>query len=328
MSTRALIDKFGRSIEYLRLSVTDRCNLRCTYCRPGRSCQSISEAGSLSFDEIERVVGLLVRSGVSRVRLTGGEPLIRPRLPALAARLSRLTGLEDLSISSNCVRMDAMADQLYRAGVRRLNVSLDSLVPEVFRRITGGNLAKVLRGIAAAKAAGFHPIKVNTVVMRGVNDDEVESIIEYCATLGCTLRLIETMPMGTQRAVADTQFVDLREIRRRLALRYELVPDVMPGGGPARYFRLAGTDIRVGFITPLSQHFCQTCNRVRLSAAGELWLCLGQESGWSLGPLLRGGASDEELEARIRLAIARKPEMHRFLDASTRRLPVMSRVGG
>jgi cyclic pyranopterin phosphate synthase len=328
MTMSGLVDQFGRRIEYLRLSVTDRCNLRCTYCRPSRSCQSSDPAHWLSFDEISRLVGLLVRLGVRRVRLTGGEPLIRPRLPDLAARLAELPGLEDLSVSSNCVRMGAMADQLYRAGVRRLNVSLDSLRPEVFRRITGGSLAKVLCGIDAARAAGFRPIKVNTVVMRGVNDDEVESIIDYCATRDCTLRLIETMPMGRAGAAADSQFVDLREVRRRLALHHELVPDVMPGGGPARYFLVAGTNIRIGFITPLSQHFCESCNRIRLTVDGELRLCLGQESSMPLRPLLRGGASDGELEASIRLAIARKPERHQFGEPSTHCLPFMSRLGG
>lgn len=323
-----LVDQFGRHIEYLRLSVTDRCNLRCTYCRPSRSCQSSDPADWLSFDEIARLVGLLVRLGVRRVRLTGGEPLIRPRLPDLAARLAELPGLVDLSVSSNCVRMGAMADQLYRAGIRRLNVSLDSLRPEVFRRITGGSLAKVLCGIDAARAAGFRPIKVNTVVMRGVNDDEVESIINYCATRDCTLRLIETMPMGRAGAAVDSQFVDLREVRWRLALHHELVPDVMPGGGPARYFLVAGTSIRIGFITPLSQHFCERCNRIRLTVDGELRLCLGQASSMPLRPLLRCGASDGELEASIRLAIARKPERHQFEEPSTHCLPVMSRIGG
>jgi cyclic pyranopterin phosphate synthase len=328
MTSATLQDGFGRRIEYLRLSVTDRCDLRCSYCLPTRFRGFADPADWLTFDEVERVVGAFTRLGVSRVRLTGGEPLVRPWLPDLAARLARLPGLTDLSLSSNCTRMATLADDLYRAGIRRLNLSLDSLRADTFRQVTGGDLDKVLRGIAAAKRAGFSPIKVNTVVMRGVNDDELEAIIDFCAVHGFTLRLIETMPMGETGRLAHGQYLDLQEVRRRLAQRYELIPDVVPGGGPARYVRLGGTDIRIGFITPISQHFCETCNRVRLTVEGVLHLCLGQEHSVALRPLLRGGVSDDELEARLREAINTKPERHEFLERPTQTVRVMALTGG
>lgn len=328
MTSATLQDSFGRRIEYLRLSVTDRCDLRCNYCLPTRFRGFADPADWLTFDEVERVVGAFTRLGVSRVRLTGGEPLVRPGLPDLAARLARLPGLTDLSLSSNCTRMAALAEDLYRAGIRRLNLSLDSLRADVFRQITGGDLDKVLRGIAAGRRAGFSPIKVNTVVMRGVNDDELEAIIDFCAAHGFTLRLIETMPMGETGRLAHGQYLDLQEVRRRLAQRYELIPDVVPGGGPARYVRLGGTDIRIGFITPISQHFCETCNRVRLTVEGVLHLCLGQEHSVPLRPLLRRGVSDEELEARLREAINSKPERHEFVEQPTNTIRVMALTGG
>jgi cyclic pyranopterin phosphate synthase len=328
MTEQVLEDRFGRRIDYLRVSVTDRCDLRCTYCLPAGFHGFANTADWLSFEEIDRLVGTFTRLGVSRVRLTGGEPLVRPGLPDLAARLARLPGLNDLSLSSNCTRMDVMAEALYRAGVRRLNVSLDSLRPETFRQITGGDLSRVLRGIAAARAAGLAPIKINTVVMRGVNDDEIEPIIDYCARNGFTLRLIETMPMGDTGRAAQGNYLDLQEVRRHLAQRYDLVPDVVPGGGPARYVRLGGTDIRIGFITPLSQHFCATCNRVRLTVEGVLHLCLGQEHSVPFRPLLRGGVSDEELESRLREAINNKPERHEFVEHPSRTVRVMALTGG
>lgn len=328
MTNTRLQDGFGRRIEYLRLSVTDRCDLRCSYCLPARFHDFADPADWLTFEEIERVVGAFTRLGVSRVRLTGGEPLVRPGLPGLAARLARLPGLADLSLSSNCTRMHELAADLYRAGIRRLNVSLDSLRPETFRQVTGGDLEKVLRGIAAAKNAGFSPIKINTVVMRGVNDDELEAIIDYCAVQGFTLRLIETMPMGETGRAACNQYLDLQEVHRRLQQHYELIPDVMPGGGPARYVRLGGTDIRIGFITPISQHFCETCNRVRLTVEGVLHLCLGQEHSYPLRPLLRDGVTDAELEARLRQAIASKPERHEFRERPEQTVRIMALTGG
>ncbi len=328
MSAR-LVDPFGRTIEYLRLSVTDRCDLRCRYCLPKGFDGFAEPEGWLRFDEIERVVGAFVRLGVRRVRITGGEPLVRRNLPELAARLAALPGLEDLSLSTNAVRLARLAVPLRAAGIRRLNVSLDSLDPARYAEITGGGkLEKALAGLEAARAAGFDPIKINMVVMRGVNDDKVERMVDFCAAGGYTLRLIETMPMGATGQAASRRYVSLDEIRRRLAARYELLPATMPGGGPARYVQLAGTDLRIGFITPISQHFCATCNRVRLSAEGVCYLCLGQEHRYDFRPLLRAGASDAALEAAVREAIALKPERHHFRERPGQIVRFMSQTGG
>lgn len=324
----ALTDPFGRRISYLRLSVTDRCDLRCGYCLP-KGFKGFEEPSHwLTFDEVTRVVDAFTRLGVRHVRLTGGEPLVRRDLPGLAARLAALPGLTDLSLSSNCTRMQALAGPLYQAGVRRLNASLDSLRPAVFEQITGGSLARVLAGIAAAKAAGFAPIRINCVAMRGINDDEIDAILDYCAEHGFTLRLIETMPMGQTGRAAQGQYIDLHVIKQRLLHRFELIPDVLPGGGPARYYRLGASATRIGFITPISQHFCETCNRVRLTVDGTLYLCLGQEHSLALGPLLRAGIDDDELLARLRAAIALKPERHEFRERPEQVVRFMSHTGG
>ena len=324
----ALVDSFGRTIEYVRLSVTDRCDLRCQYCMPEGYTNFEAPDEWLTFDELERVIGVFGRLGTRRVRLTGGEPLVRRGLPELAARLAALPGIEDLSLSTNATRLAREAAALRAAGVRRLNISLDTLRPDRFRAITRGKLDKVLAGLMAAKREGFAPIKINMVVMAGVNDDEVEDMVEFCLEHGFTLRFIETMPMGETGQAASERFVSLQTIKRRLAERYELIPGTMPGGGPARYVQVAGTDLRIGFITPLSQHFCETCNRVRLSADGTLYLCLGQEDRYPLRPLLRAGISDAELEEHIRAAIARKPERHEFREKPQQVVRFMSMTGG
>lgn len=323
-----LIDPFGRAIQYLRLSVTDRCDLRCQYCMPrGFRGFEVPEQW-LTFDEIERVIGAFGRLGVSRIRLTGGEPLVRKNLPALAARLAALPGIEDLSLSTNATRLARQAEALRQAGIARINVSLDSLRAARFAEITGGKLDKVLAGLMAGKASGFSPVKINMVVMAGVNDDEVEDMVEFCIEHDFTLRFIETMPMGDTGRAASRRYVDLQEVRRQLERRFDLLPGVMPGGGPARYVQVAGTRLRIGFITPISQHFCATCNRVRLSVDGTLYLCLGQDDRLELRPLLRAGSSDETLEQAIVSAIARKPERHEFRDRPEQVLRFMSMTGG
>ena len=323
-----LIDPFGRAIEYVRLSVTDRCDLRCTYCLPkGFRGFEVPEQW-LTFDEIERVVGAFGRLGVTRIRLTGGEPLVRKGLPALAARLAALPGILDLSLSTNATRLARQAGALREAGISRINVSLDSLRAERFRDITGGKLDKVMAGLMAGKASGFSPVKINMVVMAGVNDDEVEDMVEFCIEHDFTLRFIETMPMGDTGRAASRRSLDLREVRTRLERRFDLLAGVMPGGGPARYVQVAGTRLRIGFITPISQHFCATCNRVRLSVDGTLYLCLGQDDKLELRPLLRAGVSDAALEQAIVSAIARKPERHEFRDKPEQVLRFMSITGG
>jgi len=323
-----LIDTFGRHIDYVRLSVTDRCDLRCVYCMPEGFNDFETPEHWLNFDEIDRVIAVFGRLGVSRIRLTGGEPLVRKGVPELAARLSALDGIEDLSLSTNAVQLSKHAESLHNAGISRINVSLDSLRADRFKAITKGKLSKVIDGLMAAKAAGLNPIKINMVVMKGVNDDEVEDMVDFCIKHDFTLRFIETMPMGETGLEASDHYVDLQEIRDRLEQRFDLIPGVMPGGGPARYVQVANTEVRIGFITPISQHFCETCNRVRLSAEGTLYLCLGQDDKLELRPLLRNGISDDELEKVIVEAIARKPERHEFKDKPSQIVRFMSMTGG
>ncbi len=326
MST--LTDRFGRRIEYLRVSVTDRCDLRCHYCLPEGFKDFETPEHWLTFDEMERVVAAFGALGTRRIRLTGGEPLVRKSLPELAARLAALPGIEDLSLSTNATRLAKQAGALREAGIRRINVSLDTLRAERFKAITQGKLDKVIAGLMAAREAGFAPVKINMVVMKDVNEDEVEDMVEFCLEHDFTLRFIETMPMGDTGRDAGDQFISLQEIKARLARRYQLIPGTMPGGGPARYVQVAGTALRIGFITPLSQHFCDTCNRVRLAVDGTLYLCLGQDDKVELRPLLRAGISDAELRQHIIKAIDLKPERHEFNEKPGQVVRFMSMTGG
>ena len=324
-----LIDRFDRPIEYVRLSVTDRCDLRCVYCMPKQFRDFAEPEEWLTFSEIQRVIAAFTELGVSRVRLTGGEPLVRKNLPDLARRLSALPGLEDLSLSTNAVQLGRHASSLKSAGISRINVSLDTLNPDTFSQVTqGGKLSKVMDGLMAAKQAGLSPIKINMVAMKGVNEQDIPQMVEFCLEHGFTLRLIETMPVGDTGREASSQFLDLQTVKEDLAKRYDLIPGFMPGGGPARYVQIAGTDMRIGFITPISQHFCETCNRVRLSAEGTLYLCLGQEDRFELRPLLRDGISDAELRDAIRQAIDLKPERHEFKEKPDQVVRFMSMTGG
>lgn len=327
--TQQLTDKFGRNIEYLRLSVTDRCDLRCHYCLPEGFKDFGEPEDWLTFDEIERVIRVFGELGTKRIRITGGEPLVRKNLPELAARLSLLPGIEDLSLSSNATRMQKQAVPLKKAGISRINISLDTLRADRFKDITGGGkLEKVINGLLAAKEAGFHPVKINMVVMRGVNDDEVEDMVQFCIDHDFTLRFIETMPMGNTGREASLQYIPLSEIHDRLSKKYKLIKANMNGGGPARYVQVEGTELRIGYITPMSQHFCDTCNRVRLSVDGTLYLCLGQDDSYPLRELMRAGISDEELKQHIHKAIDLKPEKHEFSDKPQKLVRFMSMTGG
>ena len=323
-----LTDRFGRSIEYLRLSVTDRCDLRCTYCLP-KGFKGFEEPRHwLTFDEIERLLAAFARLGTSRIRLTGGEPLLRRNLPELASRIAALPGIRDLSLSTNATRLDRHATALKAAGVSRINVSLDSLDRECMEKITGhDSLPKIMAGIMAGKAAGFLPIKINMVAMRGVNDDEIDGMAAFCIEHGFILRLIEAMPMGATGR--DAAFLDLGPIQSRLKKKFNLQPQASElGGGPARYLTTADGTANIGFITPMSQHFCATCNRVRLAVDGTLYLCLGQEEKFEFRPLLRDGASDAELEAAIRSAIELKPQQHDFREQPGKIIRFMAQTGG
>ncbi|MDP2830139.1 MAG: GTP 3',8-cyclase MoaA [Sulfuricellaceae bacterium] len=322
-----LADRFQRRIEYLRLSVTDRCDLRCTYCMPEDFKGYEEPENWLTFDEIVRIVAAFARLGVKRLRLTGGEPLLRRNLTSLAGRLSALPGIEDLSLSTNATQLAKHAQALRASGVTRINASLDSLRPERMAQITGrDSLDQILAGLMAAKAAGFAPIKINMVAMQGVNEDEIDDMVAFCIEHGFILRFIETMPIGSTGR--ETQFLDLQPVKERLQARFGLIEGVMPGGGPARYLKSTDNPFSVGFITPISQHFCDTCNRVRLGVDGTLYTCLGQDESYEFRPLLRGGASDEELESAIHDAISRKPERHEFKEEPAKIVRFMSSTGG
>ncbi len=323
-----LQDRFGRQINYLRLSVTDRCDLRCTYCLPKGFKGFEEPAHWLTFDEITRLVGIFTRMGVAKVRLTGGEPLLRRNLPELAARLSALPGLQDLSLSTNATQLSRFAKPLREAGVNRLNISLDSLDRQCVESITGSDsLEKVMEGLHCARAEGFNPIKLNMVAMKGVNDHEIERMAAFCLENQLILRLIETMPVG--ETGRNSHFLDLAPVRERLIERFALVPQVKElGGGPARYWQTADGQGQIGFITPISQHFCATCNRVRLSVDGTLYMCLGQNEKFEFRPMLRGGATDAEIESAIRSAIELKPERHEFIEKPGQIIRFMSQTGG
>ena len=323
-----LADRFGRAIEYVRVSVTDRCDLRCTYCLPKGFKDFQQPAEWLQFDEITRIVQAFAALGTRRIRITGGEPLTRDHLPELIHDLAAIPEIDDLSLSTNATRLAKSATALKQAGVSRINVSLDTLKADRFAHITGGKLEKVLAGLHAAKLAGLTPIKINMVVMRDVNEDEVDAMVEFCNEHGFTLRFIETMPIGATGREATDHYIDLRVIRQRLEQRFTLLPGVMPGGGPARYVQVAGTDLRIGFITPISQHFCDTCNRVRLSVDGNLYLCLGQNHVYPLREHLRRGISDNELQEHIRHAMTLKPARHEFNERPQQIVRFMSQTGG
>ena len=322
-----LQDAFGRRIEYLRLSVTDRCDLRCAYCMPEGFSDYQEPARWLSFDEIERLLSVFARLGLKRIRLTGGEPLLRKNVSDLARRLSALPGIDDLSLSTNGTQLRKYASRLRQAGVARLNVSLDSLDRDRVRSISRRDvLPQILEGLEVAREEGFRLIKINMVAVPGVTADEIDAMVAYCGERGFVLRLIETMPIGESGRNAG--FVDLQPIRERLRSRFGLVDGVVPGGGPARYLVSPDGRLQVGFITPISQHFCETCNRVRLGVDGTLHLCLGQNDTVDFRTLLRAECTDAELEETLRAALRAKPWRHEFRERPQQIIRVMSSTGG
>jgi cyclic pyranopterin phosphate synthase len=308
-TSRALLDRFGRLHSYLRISVTDRCNFRCVYCLPAEGASWMPRRELLAYEEIARIVRVMAGMGLRRVRLTGGEPTVRRDIEQLVGAIASVDGIEDLSMTTNAHRFAAQAGALKAAGLRRVNISLDSLDPARFSSITrGGELAAVLQGVEAARNAGLAPIKLNAVVMRGVNDDEVVSMVEhFLEHAGDTvLRFIEYMPFEGRWH----QNVPAAEMRARLEERFGRLTPVNEslGGGPASYWRVDG--LTVGFIAPLTEHFCAKCNRLRLLADGHLRTCLAHENTPSLRDVLRSGASDAELEALLRSIVLGKPAGH------------------
>lgn len=327
MSQPVLVDHYDRRIEYVRLSVTDRCDLRCSYCMPEGFKGFEEPAHWLTFDEIERLIGAFTRLGVNHVRITGGEPLLRRDIAGLAARLAALPGLDDLSLSTNATQLERHAQALKAAGVTRLNVSLDSLQQARVEKINGRDvLARVMAGLDTARVVGFAPIKLNMVALAGENEDEIDGMVAFCMERGFVLRLIETMPMGATGR--NAHYLDLQPVRARLQKQFGLVETAQPGAGPARYLGTPDGRFNVGFITPISQHFCASCNRIRVAVDGTAYMCLGQDEKFEFRPLLRGGASDAELEAAIREAIDLKPERHEFREAPGKIVRFMSTTGG
>lgn len=331
----ACLDSLNRPIEYLRLSVTDRCNLRCIYCMPPEGIPWRPHDDILRYEEIVQVVGIAAELGIRKVRLTGGEPLVRQGLAGLVASLARIPGIEDLSMTTNATLLEGRAAELAAAGLRRVNISLDSLDPGRFARLTrGGDLAAVLRGIEAARRAGLNPVKINTVVIRRWNDDEVLPFARMTREEGWHVRFIEFMPVGRwhdeDREAWQERLVTVEEIRRRIEEALgPLRPYAGPGGaGPARYYRLEGAEGTIGFISPVSEHFCARCNRLRLSADGRLRPCLLSDAEVDLRTLLRNGAGPEEVRERIAEAIRRKPAGHRLAEGEFPHERTMSEIGG
>ncbi len=310
-----LVDPFARAIGYLRVSVTDRCDFRCVYCM-AENMTFLPKAELLTLEELDRLCSAFVRLGVQKLRITGGEPLVRKGILTFFRAMSRHLAsgaLRELTLTTNGSQLARFAADLAAAGVRRVNVSLDTLDAAKFARITRwGRLPQVLEGIRAATAAGLK-VKINAVALRGFNEDELFALVEWCAAEGHDLTFIEVMPMGDMgNEDRLDQYWPLDDLRARLATRYTLNDTPERTGGPARYVRLAETGQRIGFITPLTHNFCESCNRVRLTCTGELYMCLGQEDMADLRAPLRASGDDALLEAAIRAAIARKPRGHDF----------------
>lgn len=326
----SLVDQYGRTIDYLRLSVTENCNYHCSYCRPGMDGVGVRREERLTDDEMIRLIDCFVCLGVRHLRLTGGEPLLHRGVAALIRAAKACRGLQTVSLSSNGDRLIYRVDELKAAGLDRINISLDTLQRDRFRRITGKDgLNRVLAGIDAAVEAGLAPVKVNMVVMRGINDDEIVPMFEYCRERGVHLRFIESMPLG-QSTVDASHFMAAAEVADILQGHYgdRLLPIAGPmSAGPARYYTLDGEG-SVGFISAMSQHFCESCNRVRLTSTGEMALCLGERESIPLGTLLREGANFETLGDAIRQGINMKPLQHIMSHEKPLTFREMSVIGG
>jgi cyclic pyranopterin phosphate synthase len=323
----ALIDPFGRTITYLRVSVTDRCDFRCVYCM-AEDQHFLPKKEVLSLEELDRLCSAFVGRGVRKLRLTGGEPLVRKNVMSLVRSLSRHIGrgLDELTLTTNGSQLARFAAELADCGVERVNVSVDTLDPAKFRAITRwGDLAQVRAGIEAARRAGLK-VKINTVALKGVNEREFDDLIRWAHGDGMDLTLIETMPLGEVGADRTDQYLPLSQVRADLSGRWTLTDSTYRTGGPARYVRVAETGGRLGFITPLTHNFCESCNRVRITCTGTLYMCLGQEDAADLRAPLRASDDDESLEAAIDEAIARKPKGHDFVIDRDHRGPAVRRT--
>ena len=324
-----LSDSFQRPINYLRISVTGRCNLRCIYCMPAAGVPLISHNDVLSYEEIRTVAGAAAELGINKVRITGGEPLVRAGLPELIRMLARISTIDDISLTTNGILLARYATELKQAGLRRVNISLDTLDPDKFKYITRcGTLKDTLKGIEAAKSAGLTPVKINMVVIVGINDDELLDFAAKTIKEGWHVRYIELMP-STGGETTAAQFTSVSDMKQRLAALGELEPCLLDAGnGPAKYFRFPDSTGTVGFITPVSEHFCFHCNRLRLTADGKLRSCLLNKGETDLRQSLRGDMSPKELKKLIREAAANKPRGHQLAEGRVLKDRPFSQVGG
>lgn len=322
------VDSFNRSISYLRVSVTDRCNLRCVYCMPPEGVPWVPHENILRYEEIVRVVRVAAQMGITKVRLTGGEPLVRAGIVSLVEMIAAIPGVDDLAMTTNGVLLTPYAAELAKAGLHRVNVSLDTLRPERFRAITRlGNLEDVEQGLVAARLAGLEPVKVNTVLIRGVNDDEIVDFARRTLREPFHVRFIEEMPVG---AATEVRFLPVADARERIEAAFGplVVAYQRVGNGPASYYRIPGALGTIGFISAVSEHFCHACNRLRLTADGRLRPCLLSDTEIPLREALRSGADDEELRRIILSAVAAKPDGHHLNEGISISGRGMSQIGG
>ncbi len=324
------MDAHGRIVDYLRISVTDRCNERCSYCMPEGYKGWEQKPDHLQLDEIVRVVRAATGLGFRKFRLTGGEPLVRRDLPDIVRALHALPGVDVIGLSTNATRLAPLAATLKEAGLRTVNISIDSLDAALYRRITGGDVATVLAGIEAARAAGFERIKLNCVLMRGVNENSLWPLVQYAAARDLPLRLIELMPLTKADVMGDAQFLSVEEAMRILSEHDELTPqpEARIGWGPAKYYRMSKTGALVGFIGALTnRHFCETCNKMRLTADGKIRPCLGDQGEFDLRRTLRTTSGDDAIRAAFEQALQNKPLAHQFLENYQPCRP-MTAIGG
>ena len=322
-----MIDPFGRVVNYLRISVTDRCDFRCVYCM-SEDMHFLPKKEVLSLEELDRLCSAFIRKGVKQLRLTGGEPLVRRNIMSFVHAMSRHLdsgALEDLTLTTNGSQLSRFAHELVDCGVKRINVSLDTLDPEKFKQVTRwGDLNKVLAGLKAATDAGLR-VKINTVALKNFNDIEIDEMLKWCGDQGYDLTLIETMPMGEIAGDRNDQYLPLSQVRQDLRERWTLTEIDYRTGGPARYVRVEETGAKLGMITPMTHNFCESCNRVRLTCTGTLYMCLGQDDAADLRAPLRASESDELLENAIDEAIGRKPKGHDFIINRDTKAPSQSR---
>lgn len=324
-------DTFRREINYLRVSVTDKCNLRCIYCLPPEGIKSIPHEEILRLEEIEAIIRGAALAGIKKIRLTGGEPLVRKGLEGLIRRISSIPGIDDITLTTNGLLLPSHAAALKEAGLKRVNISLDTLKEERYREITrGGELAEAWKGIQSALDAGLIPVKINTVVIRDFNDDEVEAMASLTQKSPLHVRFIELMPIGTCNTWTEGRFVPAKEIMNKINRGIGMLKPVKmaEGDGPAKYYRFDGAEGTVGFITSMSEHFCENCNRLRLTSSGGLRPCLYDSREVDLKTPLRRGAGDREIADLIMTAVDLKPDMHHMLEGWKDEKRVMSQIGG